>query len=325
MNARGLRAWILGLLLAGLGACAGPGGPRPKADAPPASSAIGFEWVRTIGSPGTGPAEFDQPTGLAIDHAGGLFVVDQGNNRVQKFDRDGQFLLEFGIFGSEGGQFIEPVQATAAHGFSVAVTDSRNERWLTFDLEGNFLAGSLEEADERLGIPWGIARASDGRLFVSNTQDHTIVVIGLDGAVEFAFGGFGRGLGQLNQPSGVQLSRRQDLFVADAGNHRVQVFDQHGGPLGAWGRRGRGPGEFEGPSGVAVDGRGRVFVADTGNNRVQVFDASRRWLASLPGAGPQGGFLQPYDVAVDGARLVVADTGHDRVLEFRVIDDAVPR
>ncbi len=311
--------WMLPIFLGACGGGAGGGVPTDLSTAPPV---LRFEMVRVIGSAGTGAGEFNRPTGLTLDHRGNLYVVDAGNNRLQQF-RDGRFVLEFGIFGSAGGQFIEPVKASAAHGFSVVVTDSRNERWQTFDLDGNFLAASLETADERLGIPWGIVRAQDGRLFVTNVQDHTVAVVGLDGAVEFDFGGFGRGRGQLNLPRGIALSGRQTLYVADTGNHRIQIFDVHGGPLGMWGRRGDGRGMFEGPRGVAVDEYGRVYVADTGNHRVQVFDASGVWLSSLLQSDSHGEFLQPGDVAAGHGRLWVADTGRNRVLEFRIIDDTV--
>ncbi|MCK4547952.1 MAG: NHL repeat-containing protein [Candidatus Eisenbacteria sp.] len=309
----------LGVCAVGFGGgCASGGGERVPSGLPAIAPALRFEQVRSIGSSGSGSGEFDEPMGIALDHRGYLYVVDMGNNRVQVFDPEGRFLFEFGIFGSENGQFIEPVGATADHGFSVAVTDARNERWQTFDLDGNFLAASLDGADARLGIPWGVARASDGRLYVSNIQDHSIVVVGLDGNVEFDFGGFGAGRGQLNLPSGVAFSRQQNLFVADTGNHRVQVFDLDGGPLARWGRRGAGPGEFLGPRGIAVDRQGRVYVADTGNDRIQVFDASGGWLAVYPPANSGGELARPADVAVIGARVFVADTGHDRVVELRV-------
>jgi DNA-binding beta-propeller fold protein YncE len=311
------------LILLALSGCGAPPAQLPPAEVTTAASGLRLEPASVIGSPGSGPAQFDRPMGLALDHRGHLYVVDMGNNRVQKFDKDGRFLLEFGIFGSEGGQFIEPVNATAAHGFSVAVTDARNERWQTFDLEGNFLVASAEGADERLGIPWGISRARDGRLFLSNTQDHSIVVIGLDGRVEFSFGGFGGGRGQLNLPSGLAFSEGDNLLVADAGNDRIQRFDFHGGPLGSWGRKGSGAGQLRAPRGVAVDRQGRVYVADTGNDRVQVFNAAGNWLGGYPSAGTTGDLSRPADVAVTGSRLYVADTGHDRVLEIRVIDDSV--
>jgi hypothetical protein len=51
------------------------------------------------GSTGFGPGQFGSPQGLAVDSAGSVYVVDRGlpsNQRVQKFDRKGEFLLMFG-------------------------------------------------------------------------------------------------------------------------------------------------------------------------------------------------------------------------------------
>src|SRR5215216_5826071 len=43
--------------------------------------------------------------GLAIDAQDHVFVVDNGNRRIQKFDRDGNFLLQWGSNGRDDGQF----------------------------------------------------------------------------------------------------------------------------------------------------------------------------------------------------------------------------
>ena len=47
------------------------------------------------GTEGNGPGEFgvNSPTGIAFDSSGNIFVVDQGNARVQKFTPTGAFLL----------------------------------------------------------------------------------------------------------------------------------------------------------------------------------------------------------------------------------------
>ena len=37
------------------------------------------------GGRGNGPGQFMHPADLALDHRGGLYVVDKYNNRVQKF------------------------------------------------------------------------------------------------------------------------------------------------------------------------------------------------------------------------------------------------
>jgi DNA-binding beta-propeller fold protein YncE len=41
---------------------------------------------------GTGDGEFAQPKGIAVDPRGFVYVVDSGNNRIQKFTSDGDFI-----------------------------------------------------------------------------------------------------------------------------------------------------------------------------------------------------------------------------------------
>jgi hypothetical protein len=48
------------------------------------------------GLEGGGAGQFDQPTGIAIDSVGDLFVFERGNARVQKFSPNGDFVLTFG-------------------------------------------------------------------------------------------------------------------------------------------------------------------------------------------------------------------------------------
>jgi hypothetical protein len=48
------------------------------------------------GQEGTSSGQFANPSGLAVDAAGSVYVFDWVNNRVQKFDSEGNFLLTFG-------------------------------------------------------------------------------------------------------------------------------------------------------------------------------------------------------------------------------------
>ncbi len=63
--------------------------------------------IKTWGKKGTAPGEFDQPHALAMDSKGRLFVGDRGNNRIQIFDQDGNFLEQWTEFSRPSGIYID--------------------------------------------------------------------------------------------------------------------------------------------------------------------------------------------------------------------------
>ncbi len=63
--------------------------------------------IKSWGKMGTGPGEFNQPHALAFDTKGRLFVADRGNNRLQIFDQDGNFLGQMTQFSRPSGVFID--------------------------------------------------------------------------------------------------------------------------------------------------------------------------------------------------------------------------
>lgn len=64
-------------------------------------------FLKAWGHRGTGPGEFNTPHALAFDSRGRLFVADRGNNRIQIFDQDGNFLDEWDQFGNPSGLYID--------------------------------------------------------------------------------------------------------------------------------------------------------------------------------------------------------------------------
>jgi streptogramin lyase len=61
----------------------------------------------SFGKWGDGPGEFSQPHGLAMDSKGRLFIADRGNNRIQIFDQQGNFLEEWHQFSRLSGIYID--------------------------------------------------------------------------------------------------------------------------------------------------------------------------------------------------------------------------
>ena len=54
-----------------------------------------------------GPGQFRQPHSLAMDSKGRLFVADRGNDRIQIFDQEGNFLEEWHQFSRNSGIYID--------------------------------------------------------------------------------------------------------------------------------------------------------------------------------------------------------------------------
>ncbi len=65
------------------------------------------KFIKTWGTHGSGPGEFNVPHTLAFDSKGRLFVGDRANNRIQIFDQDGKFLEQWTQFSRPSGIFID--------------------------------------------------------------------------------------------------------------------------------------------------------------------------------------------------------------------------
>jgi sugar lactone lactonase YvrE len=96
-----------------------------------------------FGRKGSKLGQLRSPSGIAVDAAGNVWVVDRGNDRVQEFAPDGTPIAAFGEHGSAPGQFIEPVGISVdCHGL-VTVGDSDNNRVQTFQAAAPSACASL--------------------------------------------------------------------------------------------------------------------------------------------------------------------------------------
>src|SRR3954469_3184468 len=61
------------------------------------NSSFGIEKyliANQFGSKGTNNGYFNEPTGVTIDHSDkSIYIADTNNNRIQKFDSNGNFIL----------------------------------------------------------------------------------------------------------------------------------------------------------------------------------------------------------------------------------------
>ncbi len=96
------------LMLTGLAALAGALGGQLALAAGPAAALEGYPAApnTVFGASGAGNGQFSSPAGVVVDDSSGdVYVVNRGNNRVQRFDAEGNYLSQFN--GSDNQSFPE--------------------------------------------------------------------------------------------------------------------------------------------------------------------------------------------------------------------------
>jgi hypothetical protein len=66
------------------------------------------KFVKSWGSRGSEPGQFNTVHGIAIDAQGNVYVADTGNKRIQVFDTDGNFKTQFTNIGSPAAICLTP-------------------------------------------------------------------------------------------------------------------------------------------------------------------------------------------------------------------------
>ena len=80
--------------------------------------------IRTWGSSGSGPGQFQTPIGIDEDESKqNVYITDVGNNRVDRFSSNGLFVAQWGGLGSGPGQFANPGRVAVDPAGNVYVAD----------------------------------------------------------------------------------------------------------------------------------------------------------------------------------------------------------
>ena len=160
-------------------------------------------------------ARLREPSALAINDKGELFVADKGNGAVRKILAPGLITTEVEGLSSPQGLCVD------AEGRLLIAETGRVDR-----LESNGRLVTLATVES----PSGIAVGKDGSLIVSEQAKHRIlkfsggastIVAGI-GLPGFDGDGGLAALAQLNTPAGLLVDSTGALLVADTGNHRIR-------------------------------------------------------------------------------------------------------
>ena len=166
--------------------------------------------------PGDDVLHFNQPTDVAWDRDGNIYVADgYGNSRVLKFDKYGRPVLGWGMKGSGPGQFDTP-HTIVIDGDLVYVGDRENARIQIFDRDGQFLR------QWKLGHPFALVMAPDHVLYMGDAIAGRILKVGVRGEVLGSFTGPPPGQGPHFDPHQIALAPDGSIFTAEVLGWRAE-------------------------------------------------------------------------------------------------------
>lgn len=266
------------------------------------------DYAGSIDATGT-DALFNQPSGIAVDGAGNLYVADRSNQKIRKITPAGVVSTLAGT-GTGGGtegdaltqaEFETPMGvAVNAAGTRVAVADTANHTIRLVNtttgqvstFAGTFAQSGSDDgigAAARFNRPQALAMDSAGNIYVADTFNFTVRKVTTGGAVSTIAGTAGvQGIDgtTLGLPVGLATAAEDFtgaatiLYIADAANDAIRVLNLANGALdyvtGVQFTSGFADGDttlatFRYPSGLALGGT-NLFVADMLNNALRKID-----------------------------------------------------
>jgi len=139
------------------------------------------EVLRTYGSRGTAPGEFNFPTFIWIDKNGLVYIVDSMNFRIQILSLEGEIISCFGEAGDASGYFARPKGIATDSQDNIYVVDALFHTVQIFNREGQFLSNFGEQGREpgQFWLPTGIYIDDQDRIYVADSYNSRIQVFQL--------------------------------------------------------------------------------------------------------------------------------------------------
>ena len=276
--------------------------------------------------PGNGPGQLSRPRGLATDAKGNLYVADSGNGRIQKFDPDGRFLIEFGKNGTDDTNLKDPNGVAVDADGNVYVVDVGTHRLVKFNPEGVFESVFDGEGTGFYG-PRDVAIGPNKHLYIIDQGRARIAEFDPEAkSYPHVWGKIGEGESEFAGPTGIVVG--DDLvYVADQGSAKIKVFDLTGNfvkqlDVLSWTKS-----ADETPD-VVYDEKSKIlYVSSCKSNQILAFDAAGNSLAGF-GIADDENLNEPGALAIAEVNkkrwLYAINRGTSTIIRFELPMPAAP-
>ncbi len=261
-----------------------------------------------------------EPFGLTSDMAGNIYLVDAGNNRLIRFNRDLIPLRDAGGYGGDEGLLNSPSYISLDNNLNLYIADDGNQRISVFDTRLNY-AKQIELIDPddpiKFGRPAGLKVNKYGELWVADRDKSRIWIFNNIGLFDRSIGGIESTGGFLLNPAGITSDRQGRTLVCDRGNSLIKIYDSFGIFLHEFGNK-----QMENPSGIAVDNQGNIWVLDSKKPGLFCFDPAGYLIFSPEQLDYTGNYVfkKPADLTITpDNKLIISDLGNDRILVFQIL------
>jgi YD repeat-containing protein len=304
-------------------------------------------YLNQFGGTGSGAGQFKEPMGIVVNpNNANMYVSDEENDRIEEFSPAGKFLVEFGTGGTGVGQFEGPAGLAVNASGDLYIGEDYGDRvdeWVPPGAGGAHMIystqfGSAGSGSEQFNAPVMSAIDGQGNVWVTDSNNARVKKFSAQGKFLASYGSYGSGEGQFEAPTGIAINQGAgNVYIADCEDNRIEELSSTGAYVRAFGSYGSEAGKLECPEGVKIDASGDVWVADNHDDRIEEFSSTGGFLevigwgvsngktelevckssckTGIAGSG-NGQFTEPYDIAISGSNLYVADSGNHRIQEL---------
>ena len=298
-----------------------------------------FNRVGTMG-PFDGERALSNIQGIDVGPEGMIYIADEGNQRIQIFNPDLEFVDE--IRSAGGIDFSAPRGVTVDKDGILHVVDKNNKNLVVINkdgellhqienLEGPFhstvekgktyicdegsknlwvydeeykLVGEIEGStiDDVISFfdPRSLVLDSSGNIFIGDDQNTKVIKLDADFNLINEIGSHGDGKYEFNRPRMLAVDSEDNIYVTDRYNGRIQVYNNDLEYVSTIQY------DMNEPRGIAIGKDDKIYVADTLNNRVLIFNSDHQFSGAISGTEEGNNFLkQPRALRYHEEKLFV--------------------